>query len=134
MQTSANERDQAQDESPFLSTEQVVELLGLSGPTVRKLVSTGDLPAHRVPGGRKLLFLRSELLAAVSTWANAGPPPEESGCNPIDRWGEPEAKRADPHTVEPEGDLVLTIDDDGEERWESLDRLGLDLADAADPS
>lgn len=122
METSANKRDQDPKIEPdLLSTEQVVELLGLSAPTVRKLVKLGHLPAHRPPGGRKLLFLRAEILATVTTWGLAELVPASSP--PIAPQGLAAAEHGDPDGEEPPPTLVLTIDGDGEERWEPLDSL-----------
>jgi len=47
-----------------------MELLGLSPPTLRRLVKDGHLRAHRLPGGRKWLFRADELLDNVSSWSS----------------------------------------------------------------
>jgi excisionase family DNA binding protein len=73
MESSANERHLREGTPVVLTTDEVVELLGLSAPTVRKLVRLGHLPARRPPGGRKLLFRREEVLAAVDNWAEPRP-------------------------------------------------------------
>ena len=54
--------------APVLSAEEVTELLGLSPPTLRRLVKDGHLRAHRLPGGRKWVFRADEVLESVGSW------------------------------------------------------------------
>ena len=54
--------------APVLSAEEVTELLGLSPPTLRRLVKDGHLRAHRLPGGRKWVFRADEVLDSVGSW------------------------------------------------------------------
>lgn len=54
--------------APVLSAEEVTELLGLSPPTLRRLVRDGHLRAHRLPGGRKWVFRADEVLESVGSW------------------------------------------------------------------
>ena len=54
--------------APVLSAEEVSELLGLSPPTLRRLVKDGHLRAHRLPGGRKWVFRADEVLESVGSW------------------------------------------------------------------
>lgn len=68
MSTSANERRLVQPLAPVLSAEEVTELLGLSPPTLRRLVKDGHLRAHRLPGGRKWVFRADEVLESVGSW------------------------------------------------------------------
>lgn len=51
---------------PVLSTEEVAELLRLNPKTVLAMARDGRLPAHRLPGCRKVQYLTSEILAAVA--------------------------------------------------------------------
>lgn len=50
---------------PFLLVEQVAELLGCSQRTVHELARTGRIPHRRLPGLRRLLFAKDELVAWV---------------------------------------------------------------------
>lgn len=68
MSTSANERRLVQPLAPVLSAEEVTDLLGLSPPTLRRLVKDGHLRAHRLPGGRKWVFRADEVLESVGSW------------------------------------------------------------------
>lgn len=57
-----------------LSADEVMGMLGLSPPTLRRLVKDGHLRAHRLPGGRKWVFRADEVLESVGSW-----PSEEEG-------------------------------------------------------
>lgn len=46
---------------PVMDTSQVAEMLGMSVSHLRHLVRTGQIPAHRMPGGRAIKFYRDEL-------------------------------------------------------------------------
>ena len=82
---------------PVLSTEQVAELLNLNSRTVLAMVKDGRLPAHRLPGSRKIQYLTAEILATVarapaelgeedaSVPTAAAAPPSEA--DPCDVWG-----------------------------------------------
>lgn len=48
-----------------MTTKQTAEFLKVSVLTVRKMLRTGHLPAHKM--GRKWLFLRSEILDWVKS-------------------------------------------------------------------
>lgn len=65
--------------APVLSAEEVTELLGLSPPTLRRLVKDGHLRAHRLPGGRKWVFRADEVLESVGSWPAEGEEDEEPG-------------------------------------------------------
>lgn len=54
--------------SAVLGMQEVSDLLGIHATTIRRLVSDGSLPAHRVPGGRQWIFRTEEILRAVSSW------------------------------------------------------------------
>lgn len=54
--------------APVLGADEVMELLGLSPPTLRRLVKDGHLRAHRLPGGRKWVFRADEVLESVGSW------------------------------------------------------------------
>lgn len=52
-------------EDDLLTAPQVALLLHMSLRTVFKLIAEGTLPARRLPGTRKLLFRRGDVLAVV---------------------------------------------------------------------
>lgn len=52
--------------APVLSTEEVAELLRLNPRTVLTMARDGRLPAHRLPGCRKVQYLTCEVLATVA--------------------------------------------------------------------
>ena len=49
-------------EEHFLTVPQVAELLHLSARTVFNMTRDGRLPARRLPGTRKYLYVRQEIL------------------------------------------------------------------------
>lgn len=51
---------------PVLSTEEVAELLRLNVKTVLAMARDGRLPAHRLPGARKVQYLTTEVLATLA--------------------------------------------------------------------
>lgn len=51
---------------PVLSTEEVAELLRLNVKTVLAMARDGRLPAHRLPGARKVQYLATEVLATLA--------------------------------------------------------------------
>lgn len=55
--------DESQQAAELLDTRQASELVGRSPEAVRKLAERGVIPCSRL--GRKLLFRRDELLAAL---------------------------------------------------------------------
>lgn len=57
---------------PFLTAEQVAELLGMSRDWVYERALAGDLPSYKLPGGKRR-FLYSELLDTVRRFRE-GPP------------------------------------------------------------
>lgn len=69
--------------SPVLSAEEVTDLLGLSPPTLRRLVKDGHLRAHRLPGGRKWVFRADEVLESVGSW------PADDEDDPVAPEGQP---------------------------------------------
>ena len=56
-------RDEADE--PFLTLPQVAELLHVSTKTVFNMTRDGRLPARRLPGTRKYLYVRSEIMELV---------------------------------------------------------------------
>jgi excisionase family DNA binding protein len=46
---------------PIMDSSHVAEMLGMSVSHLRHLVRTGQIPAHRMPGGRAIKFYRDEL-------------------------------------------------------------------------
>ncbi|MDP8930774.1 MAG: helix-turn-helix domain-containing protein [Actinomycetota bacterium] len=54
---------------PVLTADQVAELLQMNTDYVRKLARDGRIPAHRLPHGRAVRFLREE----VAAWLRALP-------------------------------------------------------------
>lgn len=54
-----------EDREPFLTLPQVAELLHISTKTAHAMAREGRLPARRLPGMRKYLFVRSEILELV---------------------------------------------------------------------
>lgn len=75
--------------APVLSADEVMELLGLSPPTLRRLVKDGHLRAHRLPGGRKWVFRADEVLESVGSWPSDdeddGEAPEQVPTPPVDQ-------------------------------------------------
>ena len=82
-----------------LTAAEVMELLGLSPPTLRRLVKDGHLRAHRVPGGRDRLFRADEVLDDVSSWSSDEDGGEERLPLPPDGGAMADNERVDPTTV-----------------------------------
>ncbi|MDP8928741.1 MAG: helix-turn-helix domain-containing protein [Actinomycetota bacterium] len=59
---------------PVLTAGQVAELLQLNTDYVRKLARDGAVPAHRLPHGRAIRFLRDE----VASWLQGLPGPDRT--------------------------------------------------------
>ncbi len=55
----------ADDFPPVLDAAMVADLLQLNIDTVRRLSREGQLPAHRLPGGRAFRYLKDEILEWV---------------------------------------------------------------------
>jgi excisionase family DNA binding protein len=49
--------------SPYLTVENVAEMLGCSVRTVHERTRLGEIPHRKPPGGRRCLFLEPELRA-----------------------------------------------------------------------
>ena len=71
-------RRKAADEAPtslgrpeddLLTTAQVAKMLHVSTHTVFKFIQDGILPAHRLPGTRKFLFWRRDVIAVIDASA-----------------------------------------------------------------
>ena len=94
---------------PVLSTEEVAELLRLNVKTVLAMARDGRLPAHRLPGARKVQYLATEVLATLAN-APAGDmesrpvvaavggcsPAPPSEVDPCDVWAAAPADPVDP--------------------------------------
>ncbi len=52
-------------EDDILSTEQVAQLLHVSTKTVINFVQNGTLTAHRLPGTRRFLFWRRDIIRLI---------------------------------------------------------------------
>jgi excisionase family DNA binding protein len=57
------------DYPPILDAAQVARLLSLSIDKVRKMSRDGEIPAHRIPGGRTFRYLKDEIIE----WVRAQP-------------------------------------------------------------
>ncbi len=57
------------DDRTILQTEDVAELLQINVQMVRKYAREGQIPAYRLPQGRKYYFFREEVL----DWLRAHP-------------------------------------------------------------
>ena len=53
-------------EDDLLTTAQVAQMLHVSTQSVFKFVQDGILPAHRLPGTRRFLFWRRDVIAAIN--------------------------------------------------------------------
>ena len=53
-------------EDDVLTTAQVAQMLHVSTQTVFKFIQDGTLPAHRLPGTRRFLFWRHDVVAAIN--------------------------------------------------------------------
>ena len=74
-----------EDDDAILTTAQVAAMLDLSVKTVIQMAKDGRLPARRLPGARKYLFFRREILdlldrAHVNIEAEAAEAHEEVGA------------------------------------------------------
>lgn len=71
----------------FLTLPQVAELLHVSEKTVFNMTRDGRLPARRLPGTRKYLYVRQEILALLDE-TRTGPVVEQSQeAEPVDAEG-----------------------------------------------
>lgn len=55
----------------LISTKELAELTGYHIQTIQKLVKTGQLPAMRMPNGRKYMFDKSTVLNLLKENAKA---------------------------------------------------------------
>ena len=53
-----------------LSTQQLAELTGYHVQTIQKMVRDGDLPAMRVPNGKKYIFDKKKILELLGSNAH----------------------------------------------------------------
>lgn len=53
-------------EDDLLTTAQVAQMLQVTAQTVFKFIQEGVLPAHRLPGTRRFLFWRHDVVAAIN--------------------------------------------------------------------
>lgn len=60
-------------EDQYLTVAQVAELLHVSTKTVFNLTKDGRLPARRLPGTRRYLYVRSEILELVDQYRTDRP-------------------------------------------------------------
>lgn len=60
-------------EDHYLTVAQVAELLHVSTKTVFNLTKDGRLPARRLPGTRRYLYVRSEILELVDQYRTDRP-------------------------------------------------------------
>jgi excisionase family DNA binding protein len=58
----------------YLTLPQVAELLHLSARTVFNMTRDGRLPARRLPGTRKYLYVRREIIELVDQHRTDNPP------------------------------------------------------------
>lgn len=56
---------QEEDGPRLLTTQKVIEYLGISYLALRNIVLAGDLPVVRFPGGRKWYFDRKDIEAFI---------------------------------------------------------------------
>lgn len=64
------------DYPPVLDAAQVAALLRFNLDYVRKLSRAGVIPARRLPGGRKFIYLKDEILDWVRAQPSVGADPE----------------------------------------------------------
>ena len=62
-------------EDHFLTLPQVAELLHVSTKTVFNMTKDGRLPARRLPGSRRYLYVRQEILDLLEE-TKTGPAPD----------------------------------------------------------
>jgi excisionase family DNA binding protein len=60
-------------EDHYLTVAQVAELLHVSTKTVFNMTKDGRLPARRLPGTRRYLYVRSEILELVDEYRTDRP-------------------------------------------------------------
>ena len=60
-------------EDHFLTLEQVAELLHVSPKTVFNMTRDGRLPARRLPGTRRYLYVRREIIDLVEQHRTGAP-------------------------------------------------------------
>ena len=60
-------------EDHYLTVAQVAELLHVSTKTVFNMTKDGRLPARRLPGTRRYLYVRSEILELVDQYRTDRP-------------------------------------------------------------
>ena len=65
-------------EDHYLTVAQVAELLHVSTKTVFNLTKDGRLPARRLPGTRRYLYVRSEILELVDQYRTDRPQAAET--------------------------------------------------------
>ncbi len=68
---------------PVLTTQEVSELLNLNVRTVLAMAQDGRLPAHRLPGSRKIQYLTTEILATVASSGLAERADDQAAERPV---------------------------------------------------
>ena len=70
-------------EDHFLTLPQVAELLHVSEKTIFNMTRDGRLPARRLPGSRRYLYVRKEILDLLDQ-TRTGPAPEDQDAEAIE--------------------------------------------------